>query len=116
MLCLVSSLLDSGRKKSLIIAGFFFFVSALGPTIPNSSSSSTVNTAATNARYRTCVTPSCHDGPCVGCGKHIVDVFGSLLDDGVGVLAKNHEVDEVNHKLTEDDCKLVPRHERTADV
>ena len=41
-------------------------------------------------------------------------VYG--LDDGIDVVAQNQEVDKVHNQLSEDDGKLVPRHQRTTYV
>ena len=54
------------------------------------------------------VTPAGGDCPRVAAGSYGVDAQADLLDDGVGVVAEDEEVDHVDHQLSEDDCELVP--------
>ena len=62
------------------------------------------------------IAPAGLDGPGVGARCDGVDALSDLLDDGVGVVAEDEEVDEVDDELSEDDGKLVPRDEHAADV
>ena len=62
------------------------------------------------------IAPARLDGPRVAAGDDGVHALSYRLDDGVGMLAEDEEVDEVDHQLSEDDGKLVPRHEHASDV
>ena len=62
------------------------------------------------------VSPAGLDSPRVAARSHGVDALADGLDDGVGVVAQNEEVHHIDHQLAKDDGKLVPRHQRAADV
>ena len=59
------------------------------------------------------VSPARLDGPLRI--HHVGDGTRSIIDR-IGMRAHDDEVDKVNHQLTEDDGKLVPAYQHTADV
>ena len=59
--------------------------------------------------------PTGGDGP-LCCGVDGGNALTHLLYERLDVVAQDEEVDEVNHQLTEDDGKLVPRDEHASDV
>ena len=62
------------------------------------------------------IAPAGLDGPRVAAGGYGVDALAYGFDDGVGVVAEDEEVDEIDDELAEDDGELVPRDEHAADV
>ena len=63
------------------------------------------------------VTPSCLNGPgCLATVKYLVHAIADALYGRSNVVAKDEEIDKIHHQLTEDDGKLVPRHEHATDV
>ena len=59
------------------------------------------------------VSPSGFDGPRITFGQNTIHALSGLLDNRIGMIAQDEEVYEIHHQLTEDDSKLIPRHQCT---